>query len=744
MSALPWCVVGDFNDLLSQEDKRGLHPHPNWLCNGFRNAVGDCDLTDIQLEGYPYTWVKSIGSPNIIEERLDRAMANSNWLELHPESKLVNIIASHSDHNPILLHTTTAARNWSNYTFRFENGWLKEDDIGEVVEEGWGRSREADITNKVTRCANKLCRWGRRKRLKFKQEVVACGDELERMRGNNDMINSERYKEVKEQHAKLLIQEEAYWRQRAKMHWLKEGDLNTKFFHMSASVRARRKQIVKLMNDASVEVKSQPEICEVALKYFDQLFKANSSVHDPILSLVAPKINDEDNEKLVAPITKEEVREALFQMHPDKAPGPDGFNPAFYQHFWDLCGNDIFEAASEWLERGYFPSSLNETNICLIPKCENPISMKDMRPIALCNVLYKMVSKLLANRLKVCLGKCVSEEQSAFVEGRSILDNALIAIEIIHALKRRTRGVKGDLALKIDISKAYDKVDWGFMRGMLERLGFSNKWIHWMMLCVSSVTYSVLVNQDKIGPIFPGRGLRQGDPLSPYLFILVTEGLSTLIKKSTARGDIHGVKICRGAPPVSHLLFADDCFLFCRSTLQETHHLMGILKTYEEASGQEINLTKSEVFYSRNLSLAAQEDLSKIMGVRHVLGTGSYLGLPSMIGRKKKDTFSYIKDRIWKRINSWRGRPLSRAGKEVMIKSVLQAIPSYIMSIYLLPETTIKEIERMINSFWWGGGVNNKGIKWLAWDRMSFPKAFGGMGFRDFKSFNLAMIAKQG
>jgi hypothetical protein len=171
---------------------------------------------------------------------------------------------------------------------------------------------------------------------------------------------------------------------------------------------------------------------------------------------------------------------------------------------------------------------------------------------------------------------------------------------------------------------------------------------------------------------------------------------------------------------------------------------MQVLKTYEEASRQEINLTKSEVFFSRNLSVAAQEDLSRIMGVRHVLGTGNYLGLPSMIGRKKKVIFAYIKDRIWKRINSWRGRALSRAGKEVMVKSVLQAIPSYVMSIYLLPETTIKEIERMMNSFWCGGGSHNQGIRWLAWDRMIYPKAYGGMRFRDLKAFNLAMIAKQG
>ncbi|KAK2376115.1 hypothetical protein QL285_076941 [Trifolium repens] len=133
-------------------------------------------------------------------------------------------------------------------------------------------------------------------------------------------------------------------------------------------------------------------------------------------------------------------------------------------------------------------------------------------------------------------------------------------------------------------------------------------------------------------PLVPGRGLRQGDPLSPYLFIQVSEGLTTLIKKSVANGELHGIQMCRGAPVVSHLLFADDCFLFCRSTIDEANHLMGILKTYEEATGHEINLTKSEVFFSRNLSIAAQEDLSKIMGVRHVLGTGSYLGLPSMIG----------------------------------------------------------------------------------------------------------------
>ena len=136
-----------------------------------------------------------------------------------------------------------------------------------------------------------------------------------------------------------------------------------------------------------------------------------------------------------------------------------------------MCGDDIFQAMVSWLGRGYFPTNLTETNICLIPKCEDPDNMKDLRPISLCNVLYKMVSKLLANRLKRCLDKCVSEEQSAFVEGRSILNNVLIATEIIHSMKRKTKGWTGELALEIDISKAYDKVDWGFLCIVLMRMG---------------------------------------------------------------------------------------------------------------------------------------------------------------------------------------------------------------------------------------------------------------------------------
>jgi hypothetical protein len=178
---------------------------------------------------------------------------------------------------------------------------------------------------------------------------------------------------------------------------------------------------------------------------------------------------------------------------------------------------------------------------------------------------------------------------------------------------------------------------------VLEKMGFCEKWVKWIKMCLESVQYSVLVNGENVGPIVPRRGLRQGDPLSPYLFILCAEGLTALIKKYEARGDLHGVKVCRGAPNISHLLFADDCFLFFRANVREAQCMKKILNDYEKASGQAINYVKSEVYFSRNTPNDMKESISNILGVTKVLGTGRYLGMPSMIGRNKKAMFGYLR-----------------------------------------------------------------------------------------------------
>ncbi|XP_073031209.1 uncharacterized protein [Primulina eburnea] len=219
-------------------------------------------------------------------------------------------------------------------------------------------------------------------------------------------------------------------------------------------------------------------------------------------------------------------------------------------------------------------------------------------------------------------------------------------------------------------------------------------------------------------------------------------GFLHLYPKPEAMGAIHGAKACRRAPSISHLMF-DDCILFFRAEAEESNQIVDILKTFEAASGQATNLNKSGISFSRNVSPATQADISAQLGVWNPLNTGKYLGLPSLIGSKKRAIFAYLKDRLWKRIQGWNGRPISKAGKEVLIKSIAQAIPSYCMQIFLLPVSLADELQRMMNSYWWGSRGNSRGIRWTKWDQLCVKKKNGGMGFRNLHGFNLAMLGKQ-
>ena len=250
-------------------------------------------------------------------------------------------------------------------------------------------------------------------------------------------------------------------------------------------------------------------------------------------------------------------------MGPTKAPRPDGMNALFYQKFWHIVGDDVIVTVLNFLNNGTMLLEINYTYIVLIPKIKTPERISNYRPISLCNVIYKIISKMLANRLKLILPRLISSNQSAFVLGKLITDNVLVAYETLHSMHCRQTGKKESIALKLDISKAYDRVEWLFLKGIMSRLGLPGGWIDRVMSYVTTPSFFVRINGKAYGNISPSRGLQQGDLLSPYLFLLCAEGFSSLLAKVEEEGRLHGVSICRRAPSISYLLFADDSLLFC-------------------------------------------------------------------------------------------------------------------------------------------------------------------------------------
>ena len=219
----------------------------------------------------------------------------------------------------------------------------------------------------------------------------------------------------------------------------------------------------------------------------------------------------------------------------------------------------------EFHEHSSFLKSLNNTFLVLIPKKSGVEDLRDFRPISLLGGLYKLLAKVLANRMKKVVGKVVSTSQNAFVKGRQILDASLIANEVIDTWqKQKEKGV----ICKLDIEKAYDSINWKFLVKVLHKMGFGSKWVGWMWSCLSSAKFSVLVNGVPAG-FFPStKGLRQGDPLSPYLFIMGMEVLDVLIRKAVEGGFLSGCNIRGGSGPplnISHLFFADDTIIFCEA-----------------------------------------------------------------------------------------------------------------------------------------------------------------------------------
>ncbi|CAN6678460.1 unnamed protein product [Malus baccata var. baccata] len=291
--------------------------------------------------------------------------------------------------------------------------------------------------------------------------------------------------------------------------------------------------------------------------------------------------------------------------------------------------------------------------------------------------------------------------------------------------------------------KAYDRVEWDFLLAIMEKMGFDPKWRSLVSGCISSVNFAIMLNGEPGQKFAPSRGLRQGDPLSPYLFLLVSEVLSLLIQRPSDTNQINGVQINPQGPSISHIFFADDTLIFLKADQKNCSNIVNIIKEYCLASGQQVNMQKSSVFFGANISDELRGDLEGILGMPAVENPGIYLGVPAIWGRSKNGGLAYVKDRVLGKVQGWKQSTLSSAGKEVLIKTVVQAIPAYPMTIFKFPANVCNDLDSIISKFWWGHKGDERRIHWISRNTMGLPKVEGGLGFHCFRDFNDALLAKQ-
>lgn len=434
---------------------------------------------------------------------------------------------------------------------------MREDECGNIVAETWNDIEGCDVKSKINACAGRLRTWSGTRSYDFMKEIAT---RREQIRSLTSMPTTEgtlgEIKKIDVEIDELEYREETYWAQRSRQNWLRDGDKNTAFFHKKAEDRRRRNTIKGVFDEGGSWRTDEGEAEAVFVAYFKSLFESNNNIEMlPVIDKVQPKVSQEMNQRLEEMYTEEEVVIALKQMHPTKAPGPDGMPVLFYKKYWPIVGKEVTSYVLNILNNGAPIEQINHTHVVLIPKKKVCQSTKDYRPISLCNVLYKLVSKVISNRLKLVLPKVISESQSAFVRGSLITDNVLVAYEMFHYLRKKKKGAKGFMVMKLYMSKAYDRVEWAFIRSMMLKLGFGGGVVELIMRCISSVSYSILFNGFPSQMFLPGRGLRQGDPMSPFLFLICAEGFTALLRDAESRKLINGVKIGRHVPPISHLFF---------------------------------------------------------------------------------------------------------------------------------------------------------------------------------------------
>ncbi|XP_073363317.1 uncharacterized protein [Aegilops tauschii subsp. strangulata] len=474
-SDLPWCVIGDFNEALWSFEHMSATPRSEPQMQAFRDVLETCNLVDLGFQGLPFTYDNKQRRNRNVKVRLDRAVADNNWRNLFSAAKVVHQVSPCSDHLPILLKCVADEEKvYRPSVRRYEIFWERDASLQERIANSWeeagAKFNLGDVRAGLKSLLLNLHAWGKKRFGNVTRELEKSRTKLEELLNMN--ANRDEIKKVSDHMNELLYQEKMLWLQRSRIDWLKEGDRNIEFFHRKAVWRARKNKVRSLIDNNGVEHADHKAMGGLVQEYFQNIFSKDTSLNPtPVVNLFEPVVTDAMNVNLCAEFSEKEIADGLFQIGPLKAPGSDGLPARFFQRNWSIFKDEIVSAVRKFFQTGIMPEGVNEAIIVLIPKTDEP--------------------------------------------------------------KREKKPDASFCAYKLDLSKAYDRVDWGFLERVMG------------------------VRTNAIEPL----------------------------------------KICRGAPGVSHLLFADDTLLFFKANQQQAGAVQDIIHAYESATGQLINPAKCSILF---------------------------------------------------------------------------------------------------------------------------------------------------
>ncbi|GKD68870.1 RNA-directed DNA polymerase, eukaryota [Tanacetum coccineum] len=714
-------VVGDFNEVRCPEERWGSSFSAQGT-NTFNSFISCSGLNDIQLEGYSFTWAHPSASKM---SKLDHFLVSDGVLSLYPHISAIYLDIHLSDHRPILLREL--ASDYGATPFQIYHSWFKLDVFEQMVTSTWNSFILEDgngmirFKKKLQMLKKVISVWvADYKRLQSVQirELKDKLSDIDKLldQGNvTDEILFSRIEAMK-QLQDVNSSDSRDFMQKAKIRWAIEGDENSKFFHGVIN-RKRANLSVKGVMVEGEWVDDPSRVKDEFRSHFADRFLEPGISRGRLNFCFPNRLNSEQVTDLESLVLCDKIRDAVWACGENKSPGPDDFTFEFFCKFWDVVGPDLCIVVQWFFEHGSFATGCNSSFVVLVPKTLDPKVINDYRPISLIGCLYKVVTKFLASHLLMVISDLISDVQTTFLPNRQILDGPFIINEILARCKIRSQQA---MIFKVDFAKAYDSIRWDYLDDVLHSFGFGFKWRSWVRGNLVSSKASILVNGSPTSEFQAYCGLKQGDPLAPFLFILVMESLHLSFSRAIDAGIFTGIKL-DSSLTISHLFYADAAVFIGEWSNDNLKGILNILRCFSLLSGLSINLNKSHLLgvgIPDNLVSAAAYSLGCLVMKSSFKYLGVRVGGIMSLVKAWDETVTKLR----KRLSKWKLKTLSIGGRLTLLKSVLGFTPIYNMSLFKVPKSVLNTMEGLRRDFFNGIQEGDRKIAWVKWFKVLAAK----------------------